>query len=128
MNQHFAKNHFWTFPPVQFSTIVKTPVFESFNTWSKNNKHASFWTFRPPNVLWVDTNLRKLQICVPIKDKEHLRSSHCPKLNLQIGKVYIYIALIGLQVDTVRHINQWCPPRTLCGLQPGSEFWKLPRV
>ena len=33
-----------------------------------------------------------------------------------------------LWVDTVRHKNQWCPPRTLCGLQPGSEFWKLPRV
>ena len=68
MNQHLVKS-LLNFSPVQFSTIVKIPVFESFNTWSKNNKHASFWTFRPPNVLWVDTNLQNCKFVSQLEAK-----------------------------------------------------------
>ena len=65
----FCKNHFWTFPPVQFSTIVKIPVFGSFNTWPKIANMPVFGPSAPRNVLWVDTNLQKLQICVLTKIK-----------------------------------------------------------
>ena len=87
----FCKSHFWTFPPVQFSTLVKTLVFESFNTWPKIAKHASFWTFRPPNVLWVDTNLRKLQICVPTKNKRTSKIQSLSKIKFTNWQnLYLY--------------------------------------
>ena len=44
-------------------------------------------------------------------------------LNIELN-----ISQIVLWVDTVSHKGKWCPPRTLCGLQPGSEFLELPRV
>ena len=65
----FCKNHFWTFPPVQFSIIVKIPVFGSFNTWPKITNMLVFGPSAPRNVLWVDTNSQKLQICVLTKIK-----------------------------------------------------------
>ena len=71
--QHFAKDHFWTFPPVQFSTICQNTsfwtFFWTFQHLAKNSKHASFWTFFPAQCLVGRHKFAKLQICVLTKIK-----------------------------------------------------------
>ena len=87
----FCKSHFWTFPPVQFSTIVKIPVFGSFNTWPKIANMPVFGPFSPRNVLWVDTNLQKLQICVPTKNKRTSKIQSLSKIKFTNWQnLYLY--------------------------------------
>ena len=68
------KGHFWTFPPVQFSTICQNTSFwtffpRNFQHLAKNSKHASFWTFFPAQCLVGRHKFAKLQICVLTKIK-----------------------------------------------------------
>ena len=80
------KDHFWTFPPCNFLPFVKIPVFGLsfglFNTWPKIANMPVFGPFSPRNVLWVDTNLQKLQICVLTKIKRTSKIQSMSKNNL----------------------------------------------
>ena len=77
---------------------------------------------RHPSVVSLKSN-PKITILLPALQQQ--KESDLPSKGAQFPK---QMDVSVLWVDTVRHKNQWCPPRTLCGLQPGSEFWKLPRV
>ena len=80
------KGHFWTFPPVQFSTICQNTsfwtFFWNFQHLAKNSKHASFWTFFPAQCLVGRHKFAKLQICVLTKIKRTSKIQSVSKNNL----------------------------------------------
>ena len=84
------KGHFWTFPPVQFSTICQNTsfwtFFWTFQHLAKNSKHASFWTFFPAQCLVGRHKFAKLQICVLTKIKRTSKIQSLSKNNLMNSK------------------------------------------